>query len=80
MMVQFTKWGNSIAVRIPAAFLKDIGATEGKYADLSLRDGALVITPLEGPVYDLDGLLSGMTREHSHGETDTGKPVDNEVW
>lgn len=80
MVVQFAKWGNSIAVRIPAAFIKDIGASEGQCADLSLQDGKLVITPVEGPVYDLDELLAAWPEGEHDEETDWGPPVGNEVW
>jgi antitoxin MazE len=72
MVVQFAKWGNSIALRIPAAFVKDIGAAEGKCADISVRDGKLVVVPVEGPVYDLDELLSQITDENIYEEISAG--------
>jgi antitoxin MazE len=79
MIVQFAKWGNSVALRIPNAFAREIHAAEGTTAELSIENGKLVIAPVEDvPVYDLTDLLSGMTNENLHGETDTGSAVGNE--
>jgi antitoxin MazE len=79
MIVQFARWGNSVALRIPNAFAREIHATEGTTADLSIQNGKLVIAPVaDVPAYDLADLLSGMTNENLHGETDSGVAVGNE--
>jgi len=79
MIVQFARWGNSIAVRIPGAFAREIAAECGASADLTIENGALVIRPVDAvPVYKLNELLDGMSHEHLHGETDTGAAVGNE--
>lgn len=78
MRVQFAKWGNSIAVRIPAAFAKELAAVEGKFADMAIEEGKLVISPSEEPVYSLDDLLGQITDENLHGEVDTGAAVGAE--
>jgi antitoxin MazE len=44
-----------------------------------VKDGALVVTPIEGPSYTLDELLAGMTEENLHGEVGTGRAVGNEI-
>jgi antitoxin MazE len=79
MVVQFAMWGNSVALRIPNAFAKELQASPGRAADVCVKDGTLVVTPLEAPVYTLDELLSGITPENSHGETFATAPVGNEV-
>jgi antitoxin MazE len=76
----FSKWGNSVALRIPAAFARELGVFDGKAAEITIRDGSLVVTPVAEPVYTLDQLLDGMTTENMYGEIDTGGPVGNEVW
>ena len=78
MIVQFAMWGNSVALRIPTAFAKQIQATPGRAADLSVRDGTLLVTPIEAPVYELDELLSRVTPENLHGEIGTIAGVGNE--
>lgn len=80
MNAHFSKWGNSVALRIPAAFAKELDVSEGKAAEITVKNGSLVVTPIPGPVYTLDQLLDGMTTENMYGEIDTGKPVGNEVW
>ncbi|WP_210496129.1 AbrB/MazE/SpoVT family DNA-binding domain-containing protein [Microvirga antarctica] len=79
MIVHFAKWGNSVALRIPSAFARQIHAVEGTSADLTIENGRLVITPAENvPVYTLADLLAEMTPKTIHDETDTGVAVGNE--
>lgn len=78
MNAHFSKWGNSLAVRIPSGLAKELDVFAGKAADIQVRDGSLVVTPVERPVYTLDELLEGMTAENLHDEISTGRPVGNE--
>jgi antitoxin MazE len=80
MNAHFSKWGNSVALRIPAAFAKELDVSEGKAAEITVKNGSLVVTPVPGPVYTLDQLLDGMTTENMYGEIGTGDAVGNEVW
>ncbi len=44
--LQIAKWGNSLAVRIPADYLRQIGAKEGDQLQAHLgADGALNLRP-----------------------------------
>lgn len=68
--------GNSLAVRIPAAYAKAIGAREHGKAELSIEDGRLVLRPVsEVDHYDLDALLAEITDGNRHDEIETGPPV-----
>lgn len=79
MRVQLSKWGNSLAVRIPAAYAKAIGARDSGKAELWVEDGTLVLRPVqETPHYDLDALLAGITDDNLHAEVETGRPVGAE--
>jgi len=84
MRTEFVRWGNSIALRIPNAFVKELGATEGKRAEMTVENGALVIkveaSKRKRRRYSLEQLLDGITKENSHPEIDWGPPVGNEVW
>jgi antitoxin MazE len=79
MIVRFAKWGNSIAVRIPAAFAKEIAATDGATAEMSVVGGKLVVTPVEGVVYRLEDLVDPITDDMLHNEIETGEPVGGEI-
>ncbi len=41
------KWGNSMALRIPATTLRAWGITEGQSVALSVKDGTLVARPAQ---------------------------------
>ena len=78
MVVQFAMWGNSVALRIPNAYAKEIQAFAGREAEVSVQNGKLVVAPRKAPVYTLDELLSGMTPENLHEEFKTTSAVGEE--
>ena len=84
MIVEFCKWGNSLAVRIPKALADAVKAHEGKRAEIKVERGALVLRPIvkpsRRPRYTLEELLSGMTRDNVPQEVDWGPPRGNEAW
>jgi len=46
MNLQIAKWGNSLAVRIPAEYIRQIGVREGDLFEARLgADGALSLRP-----------------------------------
>ena len=84
MKVAFQKWGNSLALRVPKAFVDEIGASDGKAAEMTVSNGKLVIeiarTQRRRRRYTLDELVAGITPDNRHGEIDWRPPVGNEVW
>ncbi len=79
MRTRIAKWGNSLGLRIPKAFIADAGLADGDEVEISLEGGRIVITPV-GKDYGLGELVDGITRENRHDERDWGPPVGNEVW
>ena len=79
MRSKVQKWGNSLAVRIPKAFVKKTRLTYGSDVDISLSGGKVVIAPAER-VFKLEDLLKGVTGRNVHRETATGKAVGREEW
>ncbi|WP_122982785.1 AbrB/MazE/SpoVT family DNA-binding domain-containing protein [Methylobacterium indicum] len=80
MLVQFAKWGNSIALRIPSHALRELGASEGMTADLTVEAGKLVVKPLQPqPRYSLDALLDGITEENIYEEYFSDAPRGAEI-
>lgn len=48
MNLQIAKWGNSLAVRIPADYVRQIGIKEGDQLEVHLSvDGALNLRPAQ---------------------------------
>jgi antitoxin MazE len=78
MKTQVQKWGNSLALRIPKSFASESNIEEGSAVNLSVFEGRIIIEPLSEPTYDLDDLLSRVTKRNIHGEIDTGAPVGKE--
>jgi antitoxin MazE len=71
---QMAKWGNSLAVRIPKAIVKKAQLAEGDRLSLDLADdGSIVLRPRRRK-YSLDQLVSGITPQNRHNETDWGAP------
>lgn len=84
MIIEFRKWGNSLAVRIPKALADAIKASDGKQAEMKVENGTLVLRPIVKPArrprYTLEELLSGMTRANVPQEIDWGPRRGNETW
>jgi antitoxin MazE len=83
MKVEFLKWGNSLALRVPKAFAEEIGAIEGKPAEMTAENGALIVKVARRRKrrrYDLESLINAITEENRHPETEWGPPAGNEAW
>jgi antitoxin MazE len=79
MTTQVGKWGNSLAVRIPGAYAKELDLQEGAELEVTrVKDGLLL--KRRTPEYRLEQLLKQITPENIHGETDWGPAVGNEAW
>ncbi len=79
MRVNVKKWGNSTAVRIPAAVLEAAKVRVDDTVDVRAEDGRIVIELVSEAAYDLDQLLDRITPENLHESIDFGKPVGKEA-
>ena len=80
MKVIVKKWGNSAAVRIPAAIMAAAHVDLDQPVEVREEQGRIVIEPIRHKQFKLDELLSGITRKNQHEPIDTGAPVGKEVW
>ena len=80
MRLRVQKWGNSLALRIPAAFARETGLGPGADVDLELDGNRLIITPTSHGPYTLSGLLGSVTDENLHDAVETGRRQGQEVW
>lgn len=80
MRIHVQKWGNSLALRIPQPFARQIHVRKNSMVDLSLEEGKLVLTPISARKYTLKELLAKVTPENIHKEIDTGSPRGREIW
>jgi len=79
MNAHFSKWGNSIALRIPNGVVRELHVADGNPAELHVRDGSLIVTPLGRPKYDLAEMIAAITPDNMHGAVDSGDPIGNEA-
>jgi antitoxin MazE len=78
MEIQFSKWGNSVALRVPSKVAKALGIVPGSVEKLVLKRDKLISIPRQN-VYRLDELLAGITKNNLHQEMSSGTPVGAEV-
>ena len=77
---QLSRWGHSLAVRIPKTVAEEARLREGDHLSLAAgKDGAVVIRSTRKR-YGLEDLVSKITAKNRHRETDWGAAVGNEVW
>ena len=80
MKTEAQKWGNSLAIRIPSAFAREVGLSHGTEVDLQLKSGKLVIAPAIKKRCCLRSLLARIQKSNLHSETEWGSPAGGEVW
>lgn len=80
METTIRKWGNSLAVRLPAAVLREAAFGVEQRVNISVSQGRIVIEPSDRVTYDLDALVDGISARNRHEEADFGAPVGKEVW
>jgi len=75
-----SRWGNSLAVRIPQAIAKEAHLSEGDCLAMDLdRNGAIVLRSTRRR-YELAELVSQIKPGNRHRETDWGQPQGEESW
>ena len=74
------KWGNSPALRLPTAALKEAGYQLEQKVNLIVSRGRILIEPSEKVEYDLDSLVRGITPGNAHTEVSFGKSAGQEAF
>ena len=74
------KWGNSAAVRIPAAVLEAARVNLDQPVDVREEAGRIVIEPIQPAIYDIASLVAAITDDNRHDPVDMGAGAGKEVW
>jgi antitoxin MazE len=77
MKTRLTKWGNSLAVRLPKLFAIQMGVDEGEEVVVQF-DGKNIV--IEKDQSSLQSLLHNVNDENIHREIDSGPPQGSEIW
>jgi len=80
MRVTVKKWGNSAAVRIPAAIMEATRLDVDAAVDVREEAGRIVIEPVRHKTYDLRKLVKKITADNRHEAVDFGPAVGREAW
>ncbi len=82
MKATIRKWGNSQGLRIPKAILEEAQVEVGAMVEISVHDGALVLTPVRDRRSPprLEDLIAALPRRYHRGEVDWGASTGKEVW
>ena len=79
MKSNIKKWGNSLALRLPASVLGGTVFELDLEVDVRVEGDRLIIEPVREPI-DLAALLAKVTPENCHELVDWGPPVGKEFW
>jgi antitoxin MazE len=76
MRARVARWGNSLALRIPAGLAADARLQEGTEVEVAVTDGKLVVEP----VVSLAALVARITPENLPEPQLDDAPRGGEVW
>jgi len=77
MEARIQRWGNSLAIRLPAAILKQAELDQDARVNISVDGSRIVLEPIVK--YELKDLLARITDDNRHEVVDFGGPVGKEV-
>ena len=87
MHTKVQKWGNSLAVRLPAELAQQLSITAGTSVRFTKKANSLEITSenpkkitVETSAYRLKDLIDQITPHNTHEAVDWGRPVGKELW
>lgn len=75
-----SRWGNSLAIRIPQTIAKQARLNEGDHLELALDSHGSILLRSTRRKYKLIELVSRITPKNRHQETDWGPPAGRESW
>jgi antitoxin MazE len=79
MVTKLQKWGNSLGVRLPKSIAAQKDLREGSSVSISIANNRIVIESIVEEV-SLKSLLSEVSTNNLHVETDWSDVRGNEVW
>ena len=72
-----SRWGASLAIRIPKPVAEQWGVREGAVIELVTRRDEVILRKRR---YGLDELVAGITADNRHAEVDWGAAEGAEEW
>jgi antitoxin MazE len=79
MQTSVRKWGNSLGLRIPSVYAKELHLLDGSIVDIQRKENEIIISPAKKKK-SLNNLIQLITNENKHDEIDFGSPHGKEEW
>jgi antitoxin MazE len=82
MKTTLSKWGNSVAVRIPSKILDSLSLGAESDISVSVQGNKIILSPVENKIklIPLKKLLKGFDKKQKINEDIWGKPMGKEIW
>jgi antitoxin MazE len=72
------KWGNSLGIRIPKLFAKQLDLDDGSHVEVIQEGNRIIIYPYLKE--NLDQKLKRINKKNLHSEVNTDQATGNEFW
>jgi antitoxin MazE len=79
MQTSVQKWGNSLGLRIPSVYAKELHLLDGSIVDIQRKENEIIISPAKKNK-SLNSLIQLITDENKHDEIDFGSQHGKEEW
>lgn len=80
MKTKVSRWGNSLALRLPKKLATSHRIFEDSSVEIIEKEEGLLLRPSMRETYNLDELLKEVTKENAHEEVPTGPARGRESW
>lgn len=82
MRATVKQWGNSAAIRLPAAIMESARLKLDQTVEIREEHGRIIIEPaeIEPGEIDIEALCATLTEENKPELVDFGPPAGKEVW
>lgn len=80
MISRVLKWGNSLSVRLPNSFTKELNLNENSPINIIAENKKILISPIISKEYKLEEMIAQINEENIHREIKTGMRQGQEIW
>lgn len=80
MKTKVSRWGNSLALRLPKKLATSHRIFEDSSVEIIEKEEGLLLRPSPRERYNLDDLLKEVTKENAHEEVPDGPARGRESW
>jgi len=80
MKTKVSRWGNSLALRLPKHLTTSYHISEGSDVEIVEEAQGILVKPVARKEFKLNDLLKGISKNNLHHEIDSAGPQGKEIW